>query len=395
MGCLTSAQAAPPVIHGIISQGFLKSSDYSYLAETTDGTFAYSEVLLNVSARMGNRLRVGAQMMGRNLGADGNEDLVLDWAFGDYRVADQLGVRVGKIKTPHGLYNQTRDVDMVRNSILLPQVVYTEVMRDVMNGFEGASLYGTVALGSNTSLEYDAFYGTVDVERTRFPVDMVVTPLMTNVYTSPLPYFDWRAEVKRIYGGALRLNTPLEGLRLGASAFDAEMSASGVFASPFGAFRPEFHMQAQPWYVLSAEYTRDALTLSFEMTRAFIEMEMRGLVVPTGMADPAFTTMDIPMEDRRGGWYGQVVYRLNDWCEVGGYYAQFYPDYGRRDLDGPQWQQRDIALSARFDITDYWLIKAEAHLMTGNGDVQARLNPDADFDVEDWNLFGVKSTFFF
>jgi hypothetical protein len=382
------ALAGQPVIHGIVSQGYLKSTDYNYLAATKDGTFQFNEVLINASAKVSPKLRVGAQLMSRNLGQAGNEDFALDWAFADYRVRDQIGLRIGKIKTPHGLYNTTRDVDMVRNSILLPQVVYTEVMRDVMNGFEGASIYGSLSLADNFSLSYEGFYGTVDVERTLFPVDMIVLPVMQNVYGAPLPYYDWKAKVEHIYGGNLQLFPPIDGLRLGASAFEAKMEGTGLFTGPGLAFTPVFMMEAAPWWVLSAEYSRDNLVAVFEFTRAMIEMELRDLATPMG-------PMTIPMEDRRGGWYGQVTYRATDLLELGAYYSQFYPNYMVRDGDGPAYQQKDIALTARMDITDYWLIKAELHFMTGNGQVRPELNRGADFAIDDWKLFGIKSTFFF
>jgi len=147
-----SALAGQLVVHGIISQGYLNSTDYNYLIPSEAGSFSFNETLLNVGANVNDNIRVGAQVMARNLGHAGNENVVLDWAYGDYRFSDEFGVRVGKVKTPFGLYNQTRDVDMVRNSILLPQSVYTEVFRDVMNAFEGASIYGTLALGESASL---------------------------------------------------------------------------------------------------------------------------------------------------------------------------------------------------------------------------------------------------
>lgn len=391
------AVAGQPVIHGIISQGYLKSTDYNYLIPSTDGSFAFNEVMLNVSASVTDNLRVGAQMIARNLGTDGNEDFVLDWAYGDYRFSDQFGLRVGKVKTPHGFYNQTRDVDMVRNSILLPQAVYTETMRDVMNGFEGLSIYGTFSTSETSSLEYDAFVGTVDVERTEFPVGIMLQPMFKGMWGSYLPMAGWQAEVETIYGGALRFNTPLEGFRVGASAFDAKMNGTGTFAAPLGFFNPEFKMHATPWYVLSAEYSTDRLVASFEFTRAFVDMELNGVLVPTGMPDPAppAIAMDFAPEDRRGGWYGQATWQFNDWFQLGGYYSMFYPDYATRDGEGFSHMQGDLALTARFDITDYWLVKVEGHAMNGTGDVPDHINVGTPLTEENWTLFGVKSTFYF
>jgi len=391
------AMAGAPVVHGIISQGYLKSTEYNYLIPSKEGSFAFNEAMINVSATVSDNLRVGAQMIARNLGSDGNEDFVLDWAYGDYRFRDEFGLRVGKVKTPHGLYNQTRDVDMVRNSILLPQAVYTELMRDVMNGFEGISAYGTISIGESSSLEYDAFIGTVDVERTQFPVDLLLQPTFASMWGTALPMAGWRAEVEKIYGGALRYNTPLDGFRVGASAFDAKMYATGSFVAPLGFFNPEFKMHASPWYVLSAEYSTDRLVASFEYTRAFVDMELNGVLVPTGMPDPAppAVVMDFAPEDRRGGYYGQATWQFNDWFQLGSYYSMYYPDYDTRDAEGFSHMMRDLALTVRFDITDYWLIKLEGHAMNGTGDVRTHMNPGSALAEENWTLFGAKSTFYF
>jgi len=392
---ICTAQAGQPVIHGIISQGFLKSTDYNYLIPSEQGSFAMNEVMLNVSTAVSNNLRVGAQITARNLGADGNEDMVLDWAYGDYRVRDELGLRIGKVKTPFGFYNQTRDVDMVRNSILLPQSVYTEIMRDVMNAFEGIDVYGTISLGESSSLEYDGFVGSVDVERTEFPVGIMLQPMFRQMWGSYLPMAGWKAETKTIYGGALRWNTPLEGLRTGATIFDGELTGSGSFSTPMGFMTPTFHMHASPWYVLSAEYTAEKLVAAFEFNRSFVDMELTDVLVPTGMAEPAAMIMDFAPQDRRGGWYGQATWQFNDWFQFGSYYSQYYPDYQVRDGEGFDWKQTDLALTARFDLTDYWLVKVEGHAISGTGDVLQDLNQGNPMETENWSLFGVKSTFFF
>ena len=59
---------------------------------------------------------------------------------------DQLGFRAGRIKLPYGLYNQSRDVDMARTSVLLPQSVYSEVDRELLIAYEGVGLYGNVTI---------------------------------------------------------------------------------------------------------------------------------------------------------------------------------------------------------------------------------------------------------
>jgi hypothetical protein len=88
--------------------------------------------------------------------------VVIDWAFGDYRWKDQLGFRAGKVKLPYGLYNEGRDVDMLRTSIFLPQSIYNERMRDFILAYEGAGAYGSLASGIG-GFDYHVFGGTLNV----------------------------------------------------------------------------------------------------------------------------------------------------------------------------------------------------------------------------------------
>jgi len=395
LGTTHLAMAGKPVVHGIISQGYLKSSEYNYLAPTKVGTFAYNEMLLNVSAAVSDNVRVGAQIMARNFGSEGNEDVVLDWAYGDYRWRDELGLRVGKVKTPFGFYNQTRDVDMVRNSILLPQSVYTEDFRDGMNAFEGLSVYGSLALGDAASIEYDAFYGTLDLDRTMFPVPTLIQPTLAPYHGGALPVAGWTSEVKAVQGAALRFNTPLEGFRVGGSVLDMQMSGTGTLSSPFGPFTPTVELDTSPWYVLSAEYSTDRWVFAGEFNRNFADIAINDVRMPTGMPDPASVIMDLESQDRRGGYYGQATYQVNDWLQLGSYYSMYYPDYGTRDGEGFGYYQRDVAFSARFDLQDNWLFKVEAHTMAGTGDVNGYQNSGSTFAEENWTLFGAKSTFYF
>ncbi len=392
------ALAGKPVVHGIVSQGYLKSSEYNYLNNSKDGSFQFNEVMLNVSTYVTPKLRVGAQVMARNLGNSGNEDVVLDWAFGDYRVSDNFGIRVGKVKMPHGLYNQTRDVDMVRNAILLPQAVYPEIYRDVMNGFEGASLYGSFSFGESRGLEYEVYGGTVDTDRTGFNKFLVWYDYQMAAFGAPMPSYFESEEVSKLWGGALRYATPLEGLRVGASGFTIKNEYDGLVTAPYGTFRPHVTTDVESIFVLSAEYTRDRWLAAFELTRTMADLTAEDVLVPTGLPDPAppYGTVDLPTQsDHRGGWYGMLNYQASDKVQVGGYYSKYYPDYGVREGDGFDYYMNDVAFTVRYDINDYWLVKLEGHLMKGVGGVSGAANVGSAFDEESWNLFGVKSTFFF
>jgi hypothetical protein len=117
------AQSEQLHFSGFISQGYLLSTENNYpIANSTNGSAEFNEVALNIYSLPSDKLRLGMQLLGRDLGDDGNNSIYIDWAYGDYHWRDYLGIRFGKIKMPNGMYNTTRDLDMLRTNIWMPHV---------------------------------------------------------------------------------------------------------------------------------------------------------------------------------------------------------------------------------------------------------------------------------
>ena len=110
----------------------------NWLGSTEDGSYEFNEMGINFSTELTDDLHVGVQFFSRDLGTIGNDDIKVDWAFADYHWKDWLGVRVGKIRIPYGLYNEIRDIDILRLSIILPQSVYSEIARDSQTALKEA-----------------------------------------------------------------------------------------------------------------------------------------------------------------------------------------------------------------------------------------------------------------
>src|SRR5712671_6813365 len=134
-------------VHGFISQGFLLTSANDYLADTSRGSFEFSEVGLNLTLPATDRLTLGVQIFSRKLGPLGDYRATLDWYYLDYHWRDWLGIRAGRVKLPFGLYNDSSDVDSARTAVLLPQSVYPAENRDFLLAQTGVELYGYTGLG--------------------------------------------------------------------------------------------------------------------------------------------------------------------------------------------------------------------------------------------------------
>src|SRR5882762_10088167 len=148
-------------VHGFISQGFLLTSANDYLAESSRGSFEFSEVGLNFTLPATDRLRLGVQLFARDLGPTGDYRAVLDWFYLDYHWQDWLGLRAGRVKLPFGLYNDSSDIDAARTPVLLPQSVYPAQSRDYLLAQTGAEVYGYSGLGALGGLDYRIYAGTI------------------------------------------------------------------------------------------------------------------------------------------------------------------------------------------------------------------------------------------
>jgi hypothetical protein len=318
-------------IHGFASQGYLRSNHYDYLtAETEKGTVEFNEFGLNVMSNLTDNLRFGIQMFARDLGDNGNDKLTVDWAFGDYRYRNWLGIRVGKIKRPMGLYNQTRDIDVARTGVFLPSSVYNENFRTAVKSMKGIALYGTLPGG----IEYQAQYGTLDSE---FADEILMTtPGIVG------------AEVgDDAYTLHVIWNTPLDGLRLVGTRYTISWTSTLVRNGAEYIDDTDF-----PAWVGGLEYAWGNATIVAEYKESSFKSKIYD-----------FTSQY---------YYGLLAYRLTDWLELATSYSVTYVNKADREgnnyfFPGPKAQawSKDLALSARFDINEFWVVKLEGHWMNG------------------------------
>jgi hypothetical protein len=349
-------------IHGFVSQGYLKTSANNYLGQTQHGSFAFNEVAVTVQSQLAGDLRVGAQLFARDLGGIGNDRVGIDWAFLDYRWRDELGLRVGQVKVARGLYNECFDLDVATPTVLLPQAVYDQRLRDFLVSTEGASLYGTLGCGRAGALEYEGFLGTRSLE----PDGSVAEFFRNSVYSSATDFRADSVSLRRMYGGSLTWDTPLRGLRLTGSylQFDhlaVEGDLIGFAPVPVPA---KLEVIRGRNAVVGSEYSHGRLRLAGEYTLWNLDYDIAG---GTGIT-------------RWGGWYGQAAFRIAPRWEVAATYGEFYAD--RTDRDGHAFAdpddgfQKDACLSLRFDPLDCWSIKAEGHCIRGNALMFGQDNPD-------------------
>ncbi len=413
-------------IHGFISQGYLKSSDNNFLGRTAEGTFEFNEVGLNFSTELTDNLRVGMQFFARDLGYLGNDNIVVDWAYGDYRYFDWFGVRGGKMKMPLGLYNEIRDIDMLRTSILMPQGVYNESWRDTFNAIKGIGIYGTTRIGVLGSISYQGQIGVLNVGPE--------TGMNKYIEDQLFAHMD-EYKLSTSYVANLAWETPLQGFKLATSVFSSDMTISGItedsdfwrnqtinavgdVLETYGLDRPQSYEEA---LAIAETFGVDAdlvgipiiqelndnfgLWFSGEFTyeNLILAAEYFTLSTQVATSNPDLGELR-SFENELGGFYGSIGYRFNNWFEAASYYSEYYTDLSDKDgkgyagvygLPASNSYLKDTALSLRFDVNSHWIIKVEGHSMNGTA-VMFRQDQDDPKDVKkDWMLFAGKLTYNF
>lgn len=370
-------------VHGFVSQGAFISTANDYIGASERGTLKMTEVGLNVSTEVTDRLRAGVQLFSREVGI--YEDLAprIDWAFLDYTYKRWLGLRAGVIKMPFGLYNEYSDIDSARTTLLLPQGLYPLRNREALLAHRGFALYGEVPISSAGSLEYQTWLGTLAV-----PANAL------NLTGGTLQSSD----TKYVTGAQVFWHPPVEGLRFGGTYlrtsidFNVTLSPENTAAVIMAGLAPPTYdgalvisLRPITAFVGSVEYQHGAWQFAAEYGRAFTRQ--------------VSTLSAVSPEIHRNteGIYAMVGYQATPRVATSLYYSLDHLDAndrrgrdGKRDGTYPEAFyafQRDLAASLRFDVNEHWLWKAEAHFMDGTADIQAAANPERY-----WGLFLVKTT---
>ncbi len=384
-------------IHGYVSQGYLKTDENNYLVNSYDGSFEFTELGINFSKQF-DKLRVGLQLLSRDLGEFGNNEIKLDWAMGDYHFKDYLGIRVGKIKIPLGFYNQGRDVDMLRLPVMLPAAVYDEGNRDNVGSYQGVGLYGYTDCPVLGEFDYEFYYGVmnspIDSIWVKGTQEKMAAQISAMLHSSSISSRINSISTEYTIGGAMRW-TPFDGLRLGITYSRSELDVNGTInLSPVVSSTLLLDIDSRRT-VYSAEYTWNNFTFAGEYL--FAELTSSGvMVMPDGSIQPR------PLnKDESIGWYLQTSYQITEKFAAGIYYSEFYADKNDKDglgqsavgnPDYAAWHKETVAL-LRYDMSDNLIVKGEVHFIDGIAQIYKFNNPDGR--EKDWNLYALKATFSF
>jgi len=414
-------------VHGFVSQGYLRSTENNFLTkDSKEGTTQFNEVGLVVSSDVTDKLRIGAQLLSRDLGEVGNNEVNLDWGFADYRHNDYHGLRVGKVKLPFGLYNEGRDADMLRPMVFLPQSIYDESKRDLLVAYQGAGLYGNLPLGPLGDLDYHGYYGGINIDEDSLLVTAlqqnatfttrqslasvlgpafspILTPAGAQAYIQQINVVDLDVNNDYIGGGSITYNTALEGLRLGGSVLMVKNDIDFVLnrsidptidpTDPNQVFVPtrlSGTLENELTWVGSLEYGLGDFLLAGEYSETERKQVFNDVVA---------------LDATSQSYYVMGAYTFFDRLTLSLLYDVYYSD--KDDKDGSAFVKsnpaqrkdfftwrKDRGVGLRYDINPNWLIKAEYHAVDGAALFLTTVNDPADLE-DKWDYYAVKMSFNF
>ena len=368
-------------IHGYADQAVIQTTANRWFGPSDKTSFAFTEVALNASLRPLSRLLLSAQVLARRAGEMYDGTPVLDYALADLNLIEaphqRLGLRLGRVKNPLGLYNETRDVPFTHPGIFLPQVVYFDKVRNLVLSTDGGMLYGerTTTLGT---LSMNLVYGQSVVDQ--------------NVEWSYLGN-DFPGRIKtdgNSWLGGLWYSSPSERLKLGLSGATLALRFDPNQRAPFTLGPGVTDIQ---YWIASFQYTGENWSLVSEYAREPLRWRDYG---------PAFPARAMTTE----GYYIQGTWRPRPPVELMLRYQEGYADRNDRDgriseaLSGglnPAFSSysKILGFSTRWDITSHWMVRADWEHHQGTFILSPRENLDPGQLVKHWDLFGLQLVFRF
>ena len=356
-------------IQGFAAQALIGTSHNNFFGDSqNDVSTEFTEAGLHGAWQVRDDLRVSGQLMYRRAGETDTDGLRLDYAHVDWRflqdTAHQTGMRIGKVKIPYGLYNETRDVPFTRPGILLPQSVYFDNSRSLVLAAPGMFVYGG-GLHDWGSTEW-----SVGAIRPDFDSAAVEYNFLGNDLPGKL-------KGQHAFGARFRWDSPSDStLALTYANAQADYAPSAL--DPFSAGEVDFSN-----LMLSVQHRLGPLTLTTEYGQPRVRLRGFGGFLPDSES-PAET------------FYAQGEWRFAPAWELLVRHDVFYRS--RKDRNGRNFEAltglpahsmyaHDTTLGLRWDATPSIMVRAEYHRVNGTAWLPGPDNPALLSRTREWDMW--------
>ena len=323
--------------YGFFHHGYTHSSGNSFFGDSSNGSWEFTDIGLGASWRQQPRLLFSAQAIYRQAGNTTDDDVRLDYALVDFTVISQmdqgLNLRAGRVKNPYGFYNETRDILASRPSVLLPESIYRDSLREQFHTSDSVALSG-----------YKQWSSAL------VSVDFVVgKPILSDISRSEILGINFSGSFneEKVILGRLMIEHPDSQLRYGITM--ATLEADYTPAAGEAVLPGNFEMDIT---LLSVEKRYNDWTLTGEYQLNEFEI--------SGLSSPDFQDSLLGKS-----YYGQIGYRWNDAWESLIRYDIYYKDPDQKD--NPDLYSKDLTAGVKYRHNERLTLAADLHYIEGTG----------------------------
>lgn len=341
-----------------VSQTAIYSSDYNFLSRSDDRvSMDMWEAGALFTASMKGDLAFSAQLLGRKVSEFSDEDIRLDYAFLSYPFyrdfQQTLGLRVGRIRSSYGFYNETRDIPHTRTGIIMPQSVYFDMTRNSFFSSDGIEFYGFRDFGESgdqrLALQLFISKPVEDKEEAQEAASLQARNL----------------DGDKSFLAKISFGSEFEGFRMAFTYYRPEYDVAVSF--PVSETPPVFLEENNASFysenlVTSLEYN----TLEWSFTGEYIRHKFF-TNIPILDSAPGFNSKNAFYEE---AFYLQALKRFNQNWET-------YFRYDSTKLRGSNayWTTfKDINIGVSFRPDEHWLVRTELHYIDGRARLFTRDN---------------------
>ena len=206
-------------IHGFGGWAYAKTNGNNFLIGNEDGNWRTSQFALNLTANPYSKLSINTQLFLQS-GLQ-QDDIELDYVFGEWAFVDAFRLRIGKIKSPIGLYSEIYDVGTLRPFYMLPVGMYYGPGL-FPKSYVGLGATGNIVLNEKFEFQYDLLFGEMDFQtfKLEMPIGFnpITGPVMGKVNFTPIG--------REVIGGKITVLPIIQGLKIGFSYLNMDIWTS-------------------------------------------------------------------------------------------------------------------------------------------------------------------------
>jgi len=330
-------------IHGFGGWAYGQTdNDNIFNFATKDGEYNNYYFSLNLTAQPAENLTINSQVYWGQ--ARHEQKMDLDYIFAQYNYLPELSFRLGKVKSPFGLYAETYDVGTLRPFYLLPQGMYQSIFP---KSYVGLGITGEYEVAEEWNLAYDVIAG--EMEMNGFYVEIPSEFDYSMGFPVPINFekIHMTPVGREVVGAKVSLSPPVDGLNIGLSYMNFKFNMRRDGGEREESFTKNSH------YIASGhlEFVTDDISFKSELYQIGKETETTG-----GYFEAAYTLFN--------HWQLAASY---DW------YENTTESTVSRTPHKPALEHKSTALGLNYWFNPNLVLKANYYMIEGNAFAQPAL----------------------